>query len=604
MSSPLELVVYDRNRVVHRLALRHPVELGRQNVGELAPYHAIEQSGSPPHARLIIAPLAEASVARKHALLEPLSDGRLHVINLSTSVPIRFGDGTELPCSQARDVLPPVSLGLGAVQVRVMRAREEPIQSLAMRSLAPGTLLTSRELRTPSGLSSLQPDDLKSLVLLLKTVMDVLDNSANDNQFFHRAADAAVRIVHFDSARVLQNQQGRWRSSVCCPPDQDSRAEEWLPSRTIVEHVCNEKKVYWRLPEAMGEMDSLYGVSHVIAAPILDRNGQVVAILYGERSSAKPLSQRPIEDADAHLMDLLAHAVSVAMARKEAESARGLLEQFLSPDLARQFSPADLEQGRNAEVAVLVCDVRGFSSVAEHHGPEVTVEWIRDVMTEMSQCVRDFDGVLVDYIGDEMMAMWGAPKTQTDHVERAAHAAQAMIRRLRRLDGRWLSRISLPTRIGIGINVGDAFVGNVGSKIKFKYGPIGNVVNLASRVQGATKYLKIPVLLTRGVHERLSESEFPRRRLCDVRVSGIKLPVRLFELQTEPADAWRDLKAGYETALAHYEGHDPRAAAGLLGRILEQHPSDHPALVLLNRAVEVLTSEAEAYDPIWPLPGK
>jgi class 3 adenylate cyclase len=102
------------------------------------------------------------------------------------------------------------------------------------------------------------------------------------------------------------------------------------------------------------------------------------------------------------------------------------------------------------------------------------------------------------------MAMWGAPKDQPDHAERAARAALAMLAAVPELNARWQAELGEPLDLGIGLNSGPAQVGNTGSRYKFKYGPLGNTVNLASRVQGLTKYVKCRLLVTAATRRGLA----------------------------------------------------------------------------------------------------
>jgi adenylate cyclase len=121
------------------------------------------------------------------------------------------------------------------------------------------------------------------------------------------------------------------------------------------------------------------------------------------------------------------------------------------------------------------------------------------VWSELSDCVLKQGGVLVDYVGDELLAMFGAPCEQPDQAARAARAARAglgMLQALAVLNSRWHKTLGGAMDLGIGINSGPASVGNSGSRFKFKYGPLGNTVNLGSRTQGLTKYLKCRLLLT------------------------------------------------------------------------------------------------------------
>src|SRR5262249_22323721 len=157
-----------------------------------------------------------------------------------------------------------------------------------------------------------------------------------------------------------------------------------------------------------------------------------------------------------------------------------------------------------------------------------------------------------DYIGDELMAMWGAPVQQPDHARRACRAALDMLAQLPKLNQIWQPILEEPLGLGIGINTGEARVGNVGTARKFKYGPLGNTVNLASRVQGATKYLKARLLITQATRNKL-DAGFSTRRLCRVRVVNIQEPVVLYELVAPGQVGPPDLKAGYEKALDEFE---------------------------------------------------
>jgi adenylate cyclase len=157
--------------------------------------------------------------------------------------------------------------------------------------------------------------------------------------------------------------------------------------------------------------------------------------------------------------------------------------------------------------------------------------------------------------------------------------------------------------LGIGVNTGEARVGNMGSQHKFKYGPLGNTVNLASRVQGATKYLKCPLLITGATRKRLDDS-FHLRRLARVRVINIAEPVELFELADPSRPGWSEARTEYEKALELFEKGTYSPAARILGDLRAHCPDDGPALVLLYRAVQSLVEGPSASGPIWELPGK
>jgi adenylate cyclase len=122
-------------------------------------------------------------------------------------------------------------------------------------------------------------------------------------------------------------------------------------------------------------------------------------------------------------------------------------------------------------VTTLFCDVRRFSKISETLGTSKTFKWINDVMDVLSECVMEFDGVIVDYLGDELMAMSGAPVKQPDHAKLACAAAKRMLERLPEIDATWKTIVGQSTEVGIGINTGPVRAGNTGSRHKFKYGP-------------------------------------------------------------------------------------------------------------------------------------
>jgi adenylate cyclase len=201
------------------------------------------------------------------------------------------------------------------------------------------------------------------------------------------------------------------------------------------------------------------------------------------------------------------------------------------------------------------------------------------------------------------MAMWGAPRPEADHAWQACQAALDMLATLPRINERWRPVLGEPVDVGIGINTGVARVGNVGSDRKFKYGPLGDTVNVASRVQGANKYYRTRILATRASHERLPPGVFCRR-LGAIRAVNLADPIELFELGHPTSDSWADLKDRYETALGHFEAQRFREAANTLGNLITTYPNDGPSIVLMARAAGALIDEPTSFDPSFPLPGK
>ena len=231
------------------------------------------------------------------------------------------------------------------------------------------------------------------------------------------------------------------------------------------------------------------------------------------------------------------------------------------------------------------------------------MEWLSDVMGEMADCAAVYDGALIDYIGDELMLMWGAPGSQPDHATRACQAALKMARHNLQLNDKWKDRLGHTTQLGFGINTGSARVGNVGFERKFRYAPFGNTVNLASRVQGATKYLGVSVIATEDTYKQLRSRPISRR-LCSVRVVNIEQPVLLYELRPDDTLEAKQLCERYEEALALYEKEKLPQAIQILSEIMGKWPDDGPSLLLLSRSVASLMNREVSFDPVFELPGK
>ncbi len=597
-----------------------PVELGRQDqrIGETL-YQVTPSSSR--GVRLAIAPTDDLKVSRRHARLEGAGPNRAIVRNTSDTSSITFDDGFTLRPGQAHETELPIVLRFGIRVVRVekptssgehlieplgnIRCLDEPVAAFGDDSgwAEAGT--------STIALASSGPLDARKVFDWLRTMIKVLQSAASDSDFFHKTARAVVEVACLDVGRVLSRDGGDWKTVAFYPDHEADYEQNNPPSRMILNRVLAEKKVAWLDPhEDMRDCTSLSGVSSVVVAPVQSRSGEVIAVLYGERRIKSMLSSagRPVSKLDAMLMEVLAVGLSTGLARVEQERAAlamlAQFEQFFTPELTRVLAAQPkLLEGRDQEISVLFGDIRGFSRITRHQPPAFTVEWTQDVLSTLSECVLDHQGVLVDYIGDEIMAMWGAPEAQPDHAELACRAAIDMIDSINALNARWQDRLGEPMGIGIGINSGIARVGNTGSRRKFKYGPLGDTVNVASRVQGASKYFKSSLLITKATRDRLGPG-FPLRRLGGVRMVNISDPIELFELGDPEKSDQGEINAIYEEALCAYEAGEFRKATGILGRLVSTHGDDGPTFALLARTISHYVEPPEKFDPAFRLPGK
>ena len=496
-------------------------------------------------------------------------------------------------------------------------------------------------------ISSTNAVDGAAIVSLVRKALNVVEAAAGSDGFLEAAVKAAVEIVGLDRAAILIPDLGSGSPTGTVEANPNSLSmslmsgastrlkvgdgrSPGLSSDGIMQwssraQYLNEHAQTGRLPNVsqsvlrrvvdlgttqIYEADlsamsvSLDSVSSVVAAPILDRDKTVAAVLYGDRWLAFEGADPRISELEALLLEVLAGAVAGGIARQQEEKSRANLSEFFSPRVASALveSP-ELLTGRDAEVSVLFCDVRGFSAISEAFGAHKTIEWINDVLTELSQCVVDSDGVLVDYVGDELLAMWGAPEHQPDHARRAFETSRNMLDAIERLRSRWDEQFGATLDVGIGINSGPALVGNVGSRLKFKYGVLGHTVNLGSRLQGACKHLGVRCVASLATIEAIGERQCARR-LTNLRVAGIKGTVQVYECVARVTPEWERLRNEYEAALADFEAGQPGETVHRLGRLLQEFPNDRPCAFLLGRAARLLTEPGSEIDTVWELKSK
>ena len=187
----------------------------------------------------------------------------------------------------------------------------------------------------------------------------------------------------------------------------------------------------------------------------------------------------------------------------EEATTKQMMERYLPPQLVgRLFSGgASLEPGGEARtVTLLFADIRGFTTIAERLPAEAVVELLNAALSRLSDAVFAHSGTLDKFTGDGLMAIFGAPVAQPDDAARAVAAGLAMLEAIRDLDAQ--QPAGAPRlAIGVGIHTGEAIVGNIGSARRLDYTAIGDAVNLASRVEGLTKELGAPLLLSRATRD-------------------------------------------------------------------------------------------------------
>jgi adenylate cyclase len=283
-----------------------------------------------------------------------------------------------------------------------------------------------------------------------------------------------------------------------------------------------------------------------------------------------------------------------AVEHNEKRQVREVFSRYVSPEIAKQVSeqPDVLRLGgERRTLTVLFCDLRGFTSIAEHLAPERLVELLNEYLGAMSDVVLAHDGTLDKYIGDAVMAFWGAPVAHEDDALKACAAAIEMVERCAALQTRWQAAGGPQLEIGIGIHTGEMVVGNMGSERRLAYTVVGDAVNLGSRLEGLTKRYGVSILATEQTLA-LARERVVAREVDIVRVRGRTRPVRVFEIlgADRERDRWSLLTERFAQGLEAYRARNWARARVAFEDVLRARPGDGPARLYLSRCEVYATS--------------
>ena len=241
---------------------------------------------------------------------------------------------------------------------------------------------------------------------------------------------------------------------------------------------------------------------------------------------------------------------------REKKKIRGAFQYYLTPSVINEVlkDPSKLKLGGEKKyLTVLFSDIRGFTTVSERLSPEELVHLLNEYLTAMTGVVFKHEGLLDKYMGDAIMAVFGAPLPQEDHPARTCSTALGMMEELKTLQKKWADEGRPVLDIGIGVNSGDMVVGNMGSEMRFDYTVMGDSVNLGSRLEGINKEYGTNIIISEYTYDRVKE-QFFCRELDLVRVKGKELPVKIYELLGEMGDSekWEGFVKLFEDGLAKY----------------------------------------------------
>jgi adenylate cyclase len=277
---------------------------------------------------------------------------------------------------------------------------------------------------------------------------------------------------------------------------------------------------------------------------------------------------------------------SILWLERDSRFMRKAFASYVSGELVEAISRTPEEValgGEEKEITVLFSDMRNFTAISESLRPQALVAMLNDLFEPTTRAILDNRGMLDKYIGDAIMAIFNAPVAVDDHADCACAAALAMTDAVEKLAPMPGANGERRLAIGIGVNTGLAVVGNMGSTVRFSYTAIGDSVNLASRLEGLTKYYGVRVLISEATRRRLTRL-WLTRKVDRIVVKGKSEPIDIHELMVAN-DANRELATVYEQALGLYAARRFVEAEEAFGRLAEAH-GDGPSRVLQARSRE------------------
>ncbi|HEY0651327.1 adenylate/guanylate cyclase domain-containing protein [Phenylobacterium sp.] len=284
----------------------------------------------------------------------------------------------------------------------------------------------------------------------------------------------------------------------------------------------------------------------------------------------------------------------------EGKRLQGAMRRFMTQKVVDQVMARDddLLFGAACQASVLFADIRGFTSLAEHLGPRDTVDMLNEIFTELFEAVAANDGVLDKYIGDAIMAVYGAPLSSGRDPQNAVDSAVAMSAMIKAFNARQLERGLQPVELGVGVASGQVVAGTIGSPKRMDYTVIGDSVNLASRLESVTKTYGVGIVVCEDTAAAIEGHRL--RELDALRVRGRRRPARIFQVLTDDA-------VQHDAALEAYARGRRALTAGLCEEAasafeaaLAEAPEDGPSRLMLERARQLIRSPPPVnWDGVW-----
>jgi adenylate cyclase len=285
----------------------------------------------------------------------------------------------------------------------------------------------------------------------------------------------------------------------------------------------------------------------------------------------------------------------------EGKRLQGAMRRFMTQKVVDQIMDREDELlfGSACQASVLFADIRNFTSHAEGLGPRDTVEMLNEIFTDLFEAVAASDGVLDKFIGDAVMAVYGAPLTSGRDALNAVDSAVTMVGMIGAINARRRARGLPDISLGLGVASGEVVAGTIGSPKRMDYTVIGDSVNLASRLEAITKVYKVGIVICEDTAEAAGDA-YALRELDTIRVRGRQRPARIFQVLTDSVPVNAAALAAYARGRKALAAGRWAEASKAFETAVKAAPADHPSALMLERARILARKPPPAdWDGVW-----
>ena len=332
----------------------------------------------------------------------------------------------------------------------------------------------------------------KKLSMLLE-VAQKLTGELELDRLLRAVVDMTFQVMEVDRVTILLRQEDTGELVPTLSKSRLGDTQVQPVPRSIVDKVVEERVavVSHNAPadaRFKGRSILTQSVRSAMCSPLLDARDEILGLLYVDNLSA------PGSFSDEDLQFLVAFSGLAALGIKNSRFAeqirreslvRSNFERYFAPNVAAAIARQDTDirlGGERRPITVLFSDIRGFTAIAESMGPDAVAQLLSEYFSEMVEVIFEHGGTLDKFIGDAVMALWGAPIAHSDDPDRALEAAIAMQQTIEDLNRRWVASGRPEIGVGIGISHGEVFAGNIGSHRRLEYTVLGDAVNVAARL--------------------------------------------------------------------------------------------------------------------------